>query len=203
MNLPDYNEDPSTSPFTHNRELIPDLGGEQAHPLPSAIVQDHLSQYTSLRSQPNQIIDQIVERVLSPSLVSDDGADSNDSDGIEEEVSPALSRAVFSRSLGSLSIVRGWAERVYYLWVPFGFNGLELRDNITMMLIHPTHLNQTPRDMRACGIDGPDVDSIAKGLLAVLLSSFDGTNPLLPRGVRLSNGFQIRNLINNQRNWHA
>lgn len=208
MNLPARNDDPAASPFTLGRDLELDFGGdEQAGPGPSTSTQTQALTYAFGGEQPRpgpstfiQTRALTYERIESP-ILDDDSDMLYDTD--HEDVPPPFSRPQFSRSTTSLIILNRWVETVYFLWVPLTPSGLELRNEITTMLFHPTSLNQTPRGIRMPCVRGPNVETIAKGLLAVVLSGWNGHHPLLPENVTLSPGFHVRNLINNSRDWHA
>ena len=221
MNLPAHNDDPAASPFTLGRDLeldfggdeqagpgpstsMPtraltyDFGGEQLHPVPFTFIQTQA--LTHSQSRHNAII----ERIESPISNDDDDEDEDmlyDTD--HKDVPPPPPHPQFSHSTSSLIVLNRWAEKVYFLWVPLTASGLELRNEITTMLFHPTSLNQTPRGIRMPCVQGPNVEAIVKGLLAVILSGWNGHHPLLPENVTLSPGFHVRNLINNSRDWHV
>jgi hypothetical protein len=158
MNLPARNDDPTASPFTLGRDLeldfggderseqvgpdcpgpststptqalAYDFGGEQPHPDPSTFIQTQA--LTHGRSHRNAII----ERIESPDIDGDEDM-LNDTD--HEEVLPPPPRPQFSRSTTSLIVLNRWIEKVYFLWVPLTASGLELRNEITTMLFHPT-----------------------------------------------------------------
>jgi hypothetical protein len=218
MNLPARNDNPTASPFTLGHDLELDFGGgEQAGPGPSTSTPTRALTYNFGGEQPHpdpstfiqtQALthgpsrhNAIIERIESPISDEDEDDDDDDEDMLydtdHEVVPPPPPRPQFSRSTTSLMVLNRWVEKVYFLWVPLTPSGLELRNEITTMLFHPTSLNQTPRGIRMPGVQGPNVEAIAKGLLAVILSSWNGHRPLLPENVTLSPGFHVRNLINN------
>lgn len=120
-------------------------------------------------------------------------------------VAPAttiINRIDYSRSLGSAAITKRWVEKVYLKFLPLSAQGVEMPDPISGALVRP----QTQRDstvLRAPGMRGPNIDSIARALIDIFLAEVKGEPSLLPVGVSFEGNFQVRNLLSHTRHWHA
>lgn len=183
MNLPEPTEG-SASPYSGN-SLRTDFGGEQAGHLPVIM---HSQDLVSHR---NDIIDPLPER---------------DAETAALEATPRPTRSstfMLSHSPSSAAVMTKWTEDVYFKWVPLADNGNELRHATTSALVHPTSIDQSPSGMCIAGMRGPNIESIATCLLDLVCTYAGGPVALRSNEVTLDDGFQVRNLFNNVRSWHA